>query len=412
MLIRLLKYLRGYVKLRVEGYAPERFLNLCNAHGILLWGVETIGASYELYVSVRDYRKMRPFVKKTGTRLILLKKQGLPFFLHRFRKRKLFFAGLLLCILGIYLLSLFVWNIHLEGNVTQSNEEVLEYLQTIGITHGMQKKKVVCEQIETGLRRKFPNMLWVSAEMRGTRILIRIRENTDQDIIADPQIKEETAESIVTEYAGTIASMIVRQGTSVVKAGDLVEAGQTLVEGYYTVKNDAGEVVRYEGVSADADIFLTVTENYQDRFLISYQKKEPTGKRRFGICLKIMEWEIELLPKVSFEKYEKTENVQEFHITENFYLPFSFTRIWYTEYMEKTQNYTEKELNALAKTRYLEKYENILQKGVQIIEKNVKIDTNGKLCTVAGYVTLRIPVTKKVPAIIPELRPESSGEGE
>lgn len=412
MLIRLLKYLQGYVKLRVEGYAPERFLNLCNVHGILLWGVEAKGASYELYVSVRDYRKMRPFVKKTGTRLILLQKQGLPFFLHRFRKRKLFFAGLLLCVLGIYLLSLFVWNIHLEGNVTQSNEEVLEYLQTIGITHGMQKKKVVCERIETGLRREYPNMLWVSAEMRGTRILIRIRENTDRDIIADPQIKEETAESIVTEYAGTIASMIVRQGTSVVKVGDLVEAGQTLVEGYYTVKNDAGEVVRYEGVSADADIFLTVTENYQDRFLTSYQKKEFTGKRRLGIRLKILERELELLPKVPFEKYEKTENVQEFHITENFHLPFSMTWIWYEEYHETAQNCTEKELNELAKTRYLEKYENILQKGVQIIEKNVKIDTNGKLCAVAGYVILRIPVTTKVPAIIPELQSESSGEGE
>lgn len=412
MLIRLLKYLQGYVKLRVEGYAPERFLNLCNVHGILLWGVEAKGASYELYVSVRDYRKMRPFVKKTGTRLILLQKQGLPFFLHRFRKRKLFFAGLLLCVLGIYLLSLFVWNIHLEGNVTQSNEEVLEYLQTIGITHGMKKKKVVCERIETGLRREYPNMLWVSAEMRGTRILIRIRENTDRDIVADPQIKEQTAESIVTEYAGTIASMIVRQGTSVVKVGDWVEAGQTLVEGYYTVKNDAGEVVRYEGVPADADIFLTVTENYQDRFLTSYQKKEPTGKRRLGIRLKILERELELLPKVSFEKYEKTENVQEFHITENFYLPFSMTWIWYEEYHETAQNCTEKEINELAKTRYLEKYENILQKGVQIIEKNVKIDTNGKLCTVAGYVTLRIPVTTKVPAIIPELQSESLGEGE
>ena len=412
MLIRLVKYLQGYVKLRVEGYAPERFLNLCNVHGILLWGVEAKGASYELYVSVRDYRKMRPFVKKTGTRLILLQKQGLPFFLHRFRKRKLFFAGLLMCVLGIYLLSLFVWNIHLEGNTTQSNEEVLEYLQTIGITHGMQKKKVVCERIETGLRREYPNMLWVSAEMRGTRILIRIRENTDRDIVADPQIKEETAESIVTEYAGTIASMIVRQGTSAVKVGDWVEAGQTLVEGYYTVKNDAGEVVRYEGVPADADIFLTVTENYQDRFLTSYQKKEFTGKRRLGIRLKILERELELLPKVSFEKYEKTENVQEFHITENFYLPFSMTWIWYEEYHETAQNCTEKELNELAKTRYLEKYENILQKGVQIIEKNVKIDTNGKLCTVAGYVTLRIPVATKVPAIIPELRSESSGEGE
>ena len=30
-------YLQGYVKIKVEGYSPERLLNLCNVHKILLW---------------------------------------------------------------------------------------------------------------------------------------------------------------------------------------------------------------------------------------------------------------------------------------------------------------------------------------------------------------------------------------
>ena len=70
------------------------------------------------------------------------------------------------------------------------------------------------------------------------------------------------------------------------------------------------------------------------------------------------------------------------------------------------------EIESLAKQRYVNKYKNILQKGVQIIEKDVKIDINGKLCIVGGYVTLRVPVTTKVPVIIPEISVESSGEGE
>ena len=66
----------------------------------------------------------------------------------------------------------------------------------------------------------------------------------------------------------------------------------------------------------------------------------------------------------------------------------------------------------MANFRYLNKYKNILQKGVQIIEKDVKIDTNDKLCIVGGSVTLRVPVTTKVPVIIPETSMKLSVEGE
>lgn len=29
----------GYVRLRLHGYSPERFLNLCNARGLEVWGL-------------------------------------------------------------------------------------------------------------------------------------------------------------------------------------------------------------------------------------------------------------------------------------------------------------------------------------------------------------------------------------
>ena len=412
MLVRLFKYLRGYVKIRVEGYSPERLLNLCNAHKILLWGVENQELIYEMYVSVKDYKRMRPLVRKTRTKIILLEKHGLPFFLHKFRKRKMFFIGVLLCVTTIYLLSLFIWNIHFEGNVSQSNGELLAYLDEIGVSHGIRKSEIVCENIETKLRSRYPNILWVSAEMRGTRIIIQIKENTDEDIISNIEVKNEEPVSIVTEKAGTVESMIVRQGTPIVAVGDEVEAGQTLVEGYYPIKNDAAEIIRYEGVPADADIYLISTENYQDSFLVTYKEKIYTDKKRLGIKLRLFDKIYEFNPKIPFKLYDKTEDIKEIHITENFYLPFSIELDWYLEYIEEEKDYTKEELVELVNFRYLNKYKNILQKGVQIIEKDVRIDNDGKLCIVGGYVTLRIPVTTKVPAIIPEIHVESSGEGE
>lgn len=412
MLTRLFKYLRGYVKIKIQGYSPERLLNLCNANHILVWGIEKKEFAFELYVGVRDFKRLRPFARKTSTKIILLEKHGLPFFLYRFRKRKMFFAGMILCVVCIYVLSLFVWNIHFEGNLTQSNEELLDYLENLGVEHGTLKSKVICEEIETCFRTKYPNMLWVSAEMRGTRIIIQIKENEDEDIVSKIEVSEIHPESIVSEYTGVIESLIVRQGTSLVSIGDEITQGQILVEGYYPIKNDAGETVRYEGVTADADIFLIAEEVYRDSFSLEYVTKEYTKKKRLGFKIYFGEKCFEFQPKMKFKTYEIITDKKEIHMTENFYLPFSIEFLWFLEYVPKTNRYTEEEVKELVNFRYQNKYKNILQKGVQIIEKNVRIDNDGKLCIVGGYVTLRIPVTTKVPTIIPEIHREASGEGE
>lgn len=412
MLVRLLKYIRGYVKIRVEGYSPERFLNLCSVHHILLWGVENEALVYEMYLSVRDFKKLRPLVQKTGTKVSLIGKYGLPFFFHKFRGRKIFFSGMIACICLIYLLSLFVWNIHLEGNVTQTTPELLSFLETLGISHGTKKSDIACEMIETKLRGNYPNMLWVSAELRGTRLLIRIRENEDRDIVSKTQEKDETPVSIVSETDGIVESVIVRSGTPLIKAGDQVSAGQTLVEGFFAVKNDGGEIVRYEGVPADADISIVTTRQYRDRFPAEYEKKYYTKKKRFGFTLRLFDKRWEYTPKLAHPDYTVNEKTFQIRVTENFYLPFSAQIRTYAEYQTEKCPRTEAQIRRLALANFQKNYEIILQKGVQIIEKNVRIETNGKICEVNGTVRLLVPARKKVPAVLPETDPNVSQEGE
>ena len=152
MLISLLRYIQGYLKIRVTGYSPERFLNLCKNKKIDVWGLEAGHNAYDMYIKVSGFRKLKPILRKTQTKVSILERYGLPFFFYHYRKRKLFFSGIFTCLIIIYSMTFFIWNIDLEGNQTITDNVLMEYLKSEKIYHGMSKKKVDCEQISKDMR--------------------------------------------------------------------------------------------------------------------------------------------------------------------------------------------------------------------------------------------------------------------
>ena len=71
-MIELLKYMRGYLRIRVSGFSPERFMNLCSNRGILLWDIVREGDVYFMCINLRGFWELQPIVKKTGTRVAVL----------------------------------------------------------------------------------------------------------------------------------------------------------------------------------------------------------------------------------------------------------------------------------------------------------------------------------------------------
>ena len=114
MLISLLRYIQGYLKIRVTGYSPERFLNLCKNKKIDVWGLEAGHNAYDMYIKVNGFRKLKPILRKTQTKVSILERYGLPFVFHHYRKRKLFFIGIFSCLIIIYSMTFFIWNIDLQ----------------------------------------------------------------------------------------------------------------------------------------------------------------------------------------------------------------------------------------------------------------------------------------------------------
>ena len=78
MLLSVIKYFKGYVYVRLSGYAPERFLNLCGSHDILIWNLKSTEDGYEFCISVAGFKQLRPILKKTRTHIRIQKRYGMP----------------------------------------------------------------------------------------------------------------------------------------------------------------------------------------------------------------------------------------------------------------------------------------------------------------------------------------------
>ena len=220
MVKQILQYGKGHVRIRVEGGSYERFLNLCANHNIYLWDLIPSGDAYEMNLSIKEFRELKPLAHKSRVRVRVVERYGLPFFLHRYRNRKLFFAGIMAALGIILFLSCFIWDIHVEGNLHETTEVILEYLQTEEIGHGTWKSGIDCKALASSLRKQFDDFIWVSVKIDGTRLLINVQENTDLALEED-RVYEDS--DLISNVDGTIVKMVTRSGAPVAAAGDEIK---------------------------------------------------------------------------------------------------------------------------------------------------------------------------------------------
>lgn len=383
---RLLLLAKGYVRILICGGSYERFLNLCSNHRILLWNLCPAAKGYEANLYLKDFYKLKPLARKCRTRIRIKGKYGLPFFLNRHRKRKVFALGICCCGVFIYFLSCFVWNIQIEGNQSVSRQIMLEYLSENQIGYGTFKSVIDCKDLAARLRSRFSDFTWVSVKIQGTGLLINVQENTDIRLLED---RDYEASDLVSDVNGRIVSMITRSGAPQVLEGAEIAVGDPLVLGRLEITDDAGEVIDYQYCAADADIYVQTTIPYHDEFLMEYEFQSYTGKKRYGGYLELLGNYFGLpVTFHSFEEYDILEKEHRLHILQDFYLPVSFSTVTAREYRTELHTYTKNEAISISEAKLQKFLSQKEEKGVQIFEKNVKIDVSATSCCADGTITV------------------------
>lgn len=337
---RFFDFMRGYVRIRVSGEACDRFLNLCAYHGIRLWGLFPADGACETFVSRKDFFRLKTFVRKSHTRIRIAGRYGFPFFIHKYRSRWACFCGAIAAAAFMAWLSAHVWNISIEGNLSQSDDVIFEYLENEGVRHGMWKNQIDTQELSDQLRSYFTQFSWVSADLKGTRLAIYVKEGT-----SDAQTDDDAAEltnGLAAAKAGTVVSIFVRKGLAAVAVGDTVEAGTLLVSGQIPVYSDDGEVLFWQSVNADADIILRTETDYYEALAYETTLKNYTGREKTRILFRIGGFSFALPGSwKSFSSFDLTGKITQAQLSENFYLPVYFYKYTAKEYESLQYSYTE-----------------------------------------------------------------------
>ena len=105
MVLKIIRWLRGYIVFSLSGAFPERFLNLINKRGIRNWDFVPCENGYVGKMFLSDYLRIRPTARKASVKLKVKRREGLPFFVKKYKRRKGLFFGAIAAVLILVLMS-------------------------------------------------------------------------------------------------------------------------------------------------------------------------------------------------------------------------------------------------------------------------------------------------------------------
>lgn len=182
----LLNYILGYLRIEIEGYFVEKFINICISKNIFLWNIKRTKSTIAYTnIGIKDFRRINKIAKLTKCRVKIKTKKGLPFIFNKYKKRKIFFILLLLLIIAIISLSNFVWNIEITGNSKIQTNELLQSLEDEGLKSGTLKSKINTKEIINKIRLDRNDIAWIGIEIKGTNAIVKVVEADKKPDIID-----------------------------------------------------------------------------------------------------------------------------------------------------------------------------------------------------------------------------------
>ena len=364
----ILNHILGYVKIKVESVFIERFINICISKRIFIWDIQREKSSI-MYanIGIKDFKRLKNVAKRTKSKVSIEGKSGIPFLLHRYRKRKNFFILCSIILISLVAMSRFVWNIEIEGLQTIPKEEFMQELNDYGLKIGTRKSLINSNSIINKMRLTRDDISWMGIDIKGTNIIIKIKEKEKAPIV----INKSDYCNIVSNKTGLITKINVQDGTKAVEIGDMVKEGDVLVLGLLEGKF-SGET-RY--VHAIADVEAKVWYSKKEKFYYNQDIRKETGQIENKYSIKFNNFKINFTKTLSkFQNYDTICKSKKILLFPNFYLPIEIVKKTNIEYKKISKTFTEEELIEIATEKLEIEIEAEIENKDNIINKQINVD--------------------------------------
>ncbi len=361
---KMINYIYGYVRIVVEGYYIERFINICRNRNYMMWNIKKSNdIQLALNVEIKNFKEICKIAKKTQCKVKIKAKRGLPFFLNRYKKRKIFALFLILIFLVIFSSSHFVWNIEIIEENGLEIENIMEDIQEAGLTIGKSKNDINAKEIINKVRLERDDIAWMGIELKGTNAIVRLVKAEKKPEI----VNEDEYCNIISNKNGVITKINAQDGTANVKVGDTVSVGDVLINGWMEGKYTG---IRYVHAKGEIEAKVWYTEHKTIEYTTTERRHTGNSENHFGI--KINNFEINFSKGVSkFKFYDTIEIENKIRLFSNLYLPISVIKTTYQEYEEEKKIYSVEEAKNLGIQQIEEELERKIENKENIVNKNI-----------------------------------------
>ena len=250
-----------------------------------------------------------------------------------------FAAGVICVIIGLGVYPRFVTSINVSmadgaygENAVDSalNAKILGILSEYGAKEGSWLPALDCGGVEKSIL-ALDGISYASVQRKGTHIEVAVRRELEGDYLV-----EVSGSAVVSKKTAVVTRVIVEGGTAAVSYGDVVRAGDSLIDGYVLYGDEKIEVeakgLVYGKVYHKRTVFFSDVINATEVTAV----KRVTKLSMFG--------KVPKAPKSPFERYELETSVNNL----GFLLPFSIYTYEFREVRitEKPNELTEEEMKA------------------------------------------------------------------
>lgn len=216
----------GEVKISVKGSSLPRFLNLCAQHRIRLYHLRRCNlCMLTACLSVRDFKRLRLYMGRTGCRVHIVERRGLPFLLRKLRGRGVLWMGAVgLCAL-FFVLRNFLWVVDLQVQAGIPADALRQRLDELGVHAGAWVHNLDEDALRLTILQEFDEVSALAIAQFGNSIRLEAYARQPAPVSFD----EDAVTGLVATCEGVLTRMTVTGGQALHRVGDAVAQGEWLV---------------------------------------------------------------------------------------------------------------------------------------------------------------------------------------